>query len=704
MNPKRIKERILLSSAIIYVIIILLCVGSILHIHIHKKNVTSRKQGIEESGSMTEILFLFINHAQNNFNLYLATKNEEHITHFIENINSLQNYMDSIKLIPLEMERVEILDKVNMLLNKRIKTVTELNILYDRYNSINNKLQLTAIEEQIAVLINDDYERSILISDLMIDFHKLTVDFANRGAYNDVRLVRWTYIIFIVGSVIFMLLVSTLIIFITRDVKKSHQIHLIIEEANRRTNEIFENQHRLLLSISHDVKTPANSILGYLDLWKHGHDISSKEIAVMKHSAKHILTLMENLLDYSCLNQGLMKLSQVDFNLYELCSDIIEMFTPLALEKRLSLDVNLTFDHSLQLNSDATKIKRIVINLLSNALKYTINGGVKFYASYKDENIFIEINDTGKGISSEKIDKIFDAFVRVEENNSLFSGSGLGLFVVKGMLDILKGDITLHSVVDKGTQIKVIIPAQKVSTPLPKITFNPKQILAIDDDLAFLLMIKKMILKLGHQVDICHTIEEFEEKLEQHPHYDLILTDADMITFSGIDIMQKVKDKGLTLPLYLMSGQSNFDYEEVIKLGFHGFLRKPVTINSLEQLLGGNKKVSTSHTISSLEELFQGDRDTINKVLKIFVESTTEHNNLLKQAVTEDNFTKAQQICHKMLPMFMQITGTSDAVNILTKINKYGKQQPEPILWKEEVLRLIELSQELVSELEKEKM
>jgi hemin uptake protein HemP len=151
-----------------------------------------------------------------------------------------------------------------------------------------------------------------------------------------------------------------------------------------------------------------------------------------------------------------------------------------------------------------------------------------------------------------------------------------------------------------------------------------------------------------------------------------------------------------------MSGQSNLNHEEAIRAGFNGFIPKPFTMTSLEQLLRGDQHIVINNSTLSLEELFGGDKKIINRVLEVFIKVTVEHIILLEQAVTENDFTKAQRICHKMLPMFMQIGGADDAVAILTKINESRNKMPtEQLLWKEEILHLIEISKDFVVEIEK---
>ncbi len=797
---ENIESKIRLNAILIYIIVALLCGGMLIYLYNQKERVGLQKQDIEKNRRtlmLTNKLISFVNYAQANANLYIISKRPEYILQFTENMQGVQSYIDSLKPRSPQEIQITILDDIEFLLNKKARTISDLNVQFDTYNlvdSISKNLrmyelsllndafslgvvnqttmitsveddspqkgffkrlaeafvpkkkakkdpkevttttvdtlhadlpspqivdttpmlselldiahktnkkyadQITFIEKQVASLMASDHEISVQLSNLLIDLHLQTINSTMEEIHKSEELIRRNYASSIIGALISLVLVLTLIIFIIRNANRGHEMRKAMERANILTKKTFESRHKLVLSISHDIKTPINSILGYLELWEHGHAISPREIAAMQYSGKHILELMENLLEFSRLDQGLMQVTPTNFSLQKLCSDIIELSRPLALQKKLSFEVHLNFDKSLQLHSDELKIKQVVINVLSNAIKYTVKGSVQFNVDYLDGNIRFGINDTGKGIPADQIDKIFDAFMRIEENNSLAQGSGFGLFIAKGMTNLLKGSITIHSTVGKGTQAMVILPVCETSfstTAVTALTF--KRILVIDDDLVFLSMLKEMLLKLGHQIDACHTMEECEKLSKQVANYDIILTDADMVTFSGKDILQKMKDKGVKLPVILMSGRSDLSDMEAVRMGFNGFLRKPVTITSLRQIFGGNEKISDE--LPSLEELFGGDKEVIQRVLNAFVQDTTTHIALLEQASAENDFVKAKKVCHKMLPMFIQM-GAKDAVVILSKINESrGEFINNQLSWKEEIFNLINISNDLINKI-----
>ncbi len=569
-------------------------------------------------------------------------------------------------------------------------------------NSKKYNRQIIFIEKQVAALMVSDHEISMQLSNLLINLHQQTIDSTMQGIEKSEKIIYQNYINSIIGSLLSLALILILIVFIIKNVSKGKKMLEMLEQANTRTQSIFESRHNLILSISHDIKTPINSIIGYLDLWEREHTLSSKEIFAMKQSGKYILELTKNLLEFSRLDQGAMQITPVDFQLYELCTETAEVFKPFALNKKIAFNVHLNFDHALRFHSDAIKIKQIIINILSNAVKYTVEGHVELDVKYIDGHIHFNISDTGKGIPEEQIDTIFEPFRRVEENNFLASGSGFGLFVAKGMTELLNGTITVRSIVNKGTSMKVIIPAQAVQAVEAKAReIKSKRIFIMDDDIVFLSMLQKMLSKLGHQADTCYSLETFNKLSKYLSNYDVVLTDADMVTFSGMDILQKIKAQNIKLPVALMSGQGNLTHEKVKEYGFDDFLPKPISITSLRQLFGGNENVSD--TLYSLEELFDGNMEAIQKILDAFIDDTQKHIGLLELALEQNNLQKAQQICHKMLPMFMQLK-VIKAVVILSRVN--GAQNDfliEDDLWKKEIRQLINIVKDFVNEIEQER-
>jgi len=472
------------------------------------------------------------------------------------------------------------------------------------------------IEKQVGELLASDKEIATEVSALLLGFHKETLDSTLSIIDNSEKAVKRNYLFSTIGGILALVLILIFIGLIITDINKGRKARIALEEANERTRQIMESRHQLLLSVSHDIKSPLNSILGYLALME-----SDPNVRSMQNSSEHILSMLENLLGFSSLEQGTLQKSVSDFNLQDLFRDIYDMFLPLAGQKSLAL--SFTAD-DIRIRTDRVKLKQIVINLVSNAIKYTKNGTVDFKAAFENNELKMEVKDTGVGIPDEKLSEIFMPFIRVEENNVLAAGTGLGMFVVKGLVELLEGKIDVRSKVGEGTAITVAIPVERSLKKIPKGT---KKIRVYDDDPVIVKMLSDMLLRLGHQV------------VKEDNDCDLILTDMEMGDISGLDILHHAG----AVPVVAMTGRSDFSTQKASESGFDGFLAKPFTIDGLREIAGEG---------DTLDDLLGDNRD---EIMALFRASTEENFSILRQALAGNNFKQAQATCHKMFPMFAQM-------------------------------------------------
>ncbi|HET7733207.1 MAG TPA: ATP-binding protein, partial [Paludibacter sp.] len=494
----------------------------------------------------------------------------------------------------------------------RLANVDSLPILAEVKNLANTAgkrydKNIRAIGQQVANLIISDREISSQISGLLLDIHRQSLNSVLDTIERSEQSINRNYTISIIGGIFALGLILLFILLIIYDVNKG-------KEAREKIRQVMESRHKLLLSVSHDIKSPLGSILGYLELRRQqGEDMKS-----MQNSARHILALLENLLEFSSLEQGSLRINSSNFSLDEVGEEINQMFVPLADAKNLSFSV---ISDNVRLNSDALKIKQICINLVSNAIKYTREGQVTLEMRYVDGCVSVEVKDTGVGIPKDKLEEIYEPFSRVESNNALADGTGLGMYVVKGLVDLLGGNILVDSEVGSGTKVGVALPC---ATAENRIKRGAKKIAVYDDDPVVIEMVSGMLVRLGHEV-------------VEHD-YDMILTDMEMGEVSGLDILATAGN----VPVIVMTGHGDFTTEKATQLGFDAFLAKPLTLDALREIFGEGE--------NNANDFFGEDND---EILEIFRASNAENYSLLRQALIDSDFNKAQAICHKMLPMFV---------------------------------------------------
>ena len=559
----------------------------------------------------------------------------------------------------------------------------------------NYESRISSIEEQVIRLIMVDQDISSKISTLLTDLHNNMID----SRLNEIRKSEYKmhtnnkYLI--MGGGAALLLILIFIIFIINNANKGLRMRQSLEKAQIRTKHIMESRHKLLLSVSHDIKTPLNSIIGYLEINNDLNKLTPNDQTSIRNSGKYILSLLNNLLDFSSLEQGKLNINITTFNVYDLCKDIKEMFTPLVVQKGLSSDYSFNFDHNLRVTSDLLKLKQIAANVLSNAIKYTPSGKITFQVDFDQEKLHFTIADTGVGIPHEQIENIFEPFTRIDGNKNMAEGTGFGLYVVKGLVDLLGGKITIESTVGQGTIFSIKIPAP--AAPTQKTSESSKNILIIDDDPAFLNLLTSMLKRLGHTVVSCNTSTDFDEQKKRLTSFDMIFTDMDMGNFSGMDVLLDIRKQYPDLPVFVITGHNDFNQTEAHKFGFNGYIQKPVTMDTLAELTG--KSFHNTDKLSSLREMFDDDEEAVREIIKLFIETTDENLILLHQLIHENKFREAQAVCHKMLPMFLQ-TGMEKESTFLKKMDRLKNETGKHYLeWKADGILFINNARKVINDL-----
>lgn len=533
--------------------------------------------------------------------------------------------------------------------------------------------RLQTIENQYQSFIKSDQEISEEISNLLIILHKQTLTSVMDEIEKSESIVQRSLDYSIYGGTVALVSIFLFILLISRDIRRVSRARKAMEEAQKRTEEIMESRHKLLLSVSHDIKAPLASIVGYIELMQmeNKNDIDMQRLNSMKYSSQHILSLLSNLLEFSSLEQGKQFIKRADLNVSELCDQLATMFKPIAENKQLKFFYHKNISDDLYINSDSLKIKQVVSNIISNALKYTIEGEVHFGVYLINNKLIFNVIDQGIGIPNDKIEEMFKPFSRADNNIGLAEGNGFGLFVVRGLLELLGGNIKVMSELEKGSHFEISIPVKVIEKPTESkqihtdnhiVTSKSKlNLLLVDDDNSLLAVIGAMLKKIGHSSDICRSYIEFNKYLTELDKYDLVLTDREMGTFSGNDVLKTIKSIDKDKKVILMTARDQYSEKYAIREGFDGYIRKPFSIKDLASLLNVNLTIEErqqcefSDDFPQLCVMFDNDENAIREILQAFVNATSDNLVALNDAITEHDFAKAQGICHKMRPMFMQL-------------------------------------------------
>lgn len=388
---------------------------------------------------------------------------------------------------------------------------------------------------------------------------------------------------------------------------------MITEQQQEELKAMSKSKDVFFASMSHEIRTPINSIVGLNELIL--REDPSREIQGyaknIQNSSKILLSLVNDILDLSQLEIQKMELVDVEYNISDMLHEVIDMLQIKMLEKELKF--NLEIDRALpsKLLGDERRIKQILINLLTNAAKYTEKGSVTLNCTYEkvdEENILLKLSvaDTGIGIRKEEMDYLFDAFQRADvKKNQKVEGTGLGLPITKHLLNLMGGEISVDSVYTQGSVFSVSIP-QKVEDDAPigefvmisaeqntekyySKTFEAPEarVLIVDDDDLNLIITTKLLQETKMSIDTASSVEECLRKTKRR-FYNLILMDYMMPGMDGGSLLAEIRkqENGLCKEseVVLLSANVFADKQnEYIEMGFDGLLEKPVEAKALEE-------------------------------------------------------------------------------------------------------------------------
>lgn len=497
--------------------------------------------------------------------------------------------------------------------------------------------------------------------------------------------------------------------FIWRDARKERIYRENLEAANEEIQRIMNQRERLLLTITHDIKAPAASISGFIDLMK---DYVSNPQGIeclqnIKNSAAHLSHLVASLLDYHQLENGLMKVQPTSFSPAQLVAESVEGMKLRAEEKGLAIsfeckikgmgtsdssDSSETSDSPMKkkfFRADAFRIRQILDNLVSNAIKYTDRGSVTIQAQVSEilgkPTLTLSVKDTGKGMTDEEKQKVFQAFTRLKSAQGI-EGTGLGLSITQELVSLLGGEIILHSTLGKGSTFIVTIPiepAPKEESPemapseikhdpspdsaqdkegqnsgshqvtdiKKKPEFANHKILILDDDKLQLQLLQEMLRRIigdTWQVFACnHVMDALTTLHNEQPA--LMLMDIEMPEMNGMDMIAHINHTNMMV--VAMTAHDTSILEQLLKAGFDDCLFKPFSIEKLSDILGIESQ--SKPQLDSLLAFAGGDEEAAKEILDTVKQELAAHLENLKEAIEEESIStdRIGKAAHKLLPI-----------------------------------------------------
>jgi CheY-like chemotaxis protein len=368
--------------------------------------------------------------------------------------------------------------------------------------------------------------------------------------------------------------------------------------ALEKSEEMNELKSYFLSNISHELRTPLNTIMNLTEMINSETDAKSihQKCEIIKHSSQNLLSSVNDILDFSKIEKNELILENVEFDSKRLFSEIHDIFKERAAEKNLNFQFNQNITVPKILKGDPIRLRQIITNVLQNAIKFTDEGLIKFMIDVKSSNdnqVILEFNitDSGHGISKEKLHTIFESFTQQSINNKRkYGGLGLGLFIVKALIEKANGAITINSLPNQGTVCTFSIPFGKVILQeeeqiVKKATTYDllgKRILVVEDN-AMNQMVIKMILKKWQntEFDMANNGEESLAFLEKHK-YDAILMDLQMPVMDGYEATIAIRSgvcgiNNKNIPIIAVTADvMETTKKRVLEIGMNDYLSKPI--------------------------------------------------------------------------------------------------------------------------------
>lgn len=503
-------------------------------------------------------------------------------------------------------------------------------------------------------------------------------------------LASSSYFVMVV-LVVALLFAVVLAFMILKDISKSRQYRKALEEANAQTLELLDSREKLTMGITHDIKAPLSSIIGYIELLSNSK-LNERQVYYlenMKGSSEHILHLVTDILEFNKLDAGKVSLSCIPFDERKLFEEVAASFRPVAEKK--SLKVNFRYNSQLEgvlLYGDPLRIRQIVTNLLSNAVKFTeageVNLAVNVAKSADGATLAFSVADTGVGIRQKDFEKVFQEYVRVDGlKTDKIEGFGLGLSITKKLVDLHGGKISLASTYGRGSTFKVIVPlkiAEKKNVD-DAARHTIKNALIVDDDKFHLTMLEEMLKKEGVEITACSS--PFDAlKLLENKQFDMVFTDIQMPDMNGFEFVKRLRNshaKGAeNLKVIALSARADVSADEFVEHGFTSFVNKPITsellISTIEKYFDIPQKPEENKEIAKgmckFDEMLlfaSGDKEAESVILKSFVEESEKNAKLLASYMEDGNFEEAGKLAHKMLALF-RLVGDDNIVAWLAEL------------------------------------
>jgi signal transduction histidine kinase/CheY-like chemotaxis protein/HPt (histidine-containing phosphotransfer) domain-containing protein len=655
---------------------------------LHELQVQAQLQNLE-----TKIIFI-----ESSIRGFVISEDNVHLQGVKEDIDNIQKEIDGINLSIADTSSSALLQQLSFLIKEKVR---HSNQILESFFKDGKDAAVQLINANRGKIIRDSISNTIHV--ISLDRQARLNDIYTLVSNNGLKAKSWGFILALLFCV------ASLIAFWYLIYQGQRQERLIrtLDSSERQLKEASRIKEQFVANISHEIRTPMNAILGFTGLLqKTALDKNQHEyVKSIRSSSENLLTIINDILDLSRIESGMMHIEILPFNIRELLHSLVTMLSVKAKSRNLYLDTEVEDSIPETLKGDAVRLTQILLNLISNALKFTHEGGVTIkleLARMREKVIFIRfiISDTGIGIDPQKQKSVFDRFQQAQtETTRRYGGTGLGLAIVKQLVEIQNGSITLESEPGKGSAFRVELPYQVAgeaektrAVPVLVLTeplLKKIKILVVEDNEMNQKLIHHLMEQWQIDFDMVSNGVEAVEALRRMPTgYIIILMDIQMPEMDGYAATEKIRhDLHLSIPIIAMTAHALAgEKERCISLGMDDYISKPLNEEQLYKLIikyaqtAMPDKSATVINMEYLRSLSNGDKSFERNMIKAFSKQVPAELEELRVAIEEKNYQRTGAIAHNMkstvsylglqqlTPVLEQIETESDSKNGFTRI------------------------------------
>ena len=590
-------------------------------------------------------------------------------------INAIENNLHQLQKISDDDFSIRYIDQLDALVRKKLLLSRKILNVYQT----NGK---AAAEGLIAQQSGKKITDSIAAVTFLIDSTRKTLltkvtNTMNKSGEKVQQLnSMFIAIVLIIGLILFWYIINT--------VRKQSQLIEQLNISEKKVKEGLKLKEKFLANMSHEIRTPMNAILGFTNLLEQKKmDATSHDyVQTIQKSSEHLLAIINDILDLSKIEEGMMRIENVPFNIRESVLSVESLFKIKATEKQIQIFISI--DESLPdfLVGDEARLTQILVNLFGNALKFTDKGSIEIKIINeglvnKKINVGIFVIDTGIGIEQNKLIKVFERFQQAEDSvTRRYGGTGLGLSIVRDLVHLQNGTINLNSVLDKGTTFKISIPYKmfeeelkanipKPTEPVLPVSFNNISVLVAEDNQINQTYISHLFKNWKLDFDLVNNGKEAINRLRTKS-YNLILMDIQMPEMDGYTASQLIRnDLKISTPIIAMTAYAlKGEREKCLSFGMNEYISKPIREELLQKMIlqfttdndaeigkeikSSEEKAYKYIDLKYLKEVSTGNIDFEKTVTEQFIEIIPTDLKLLEEAWKNADLHVLKQVAHNM--------------------------------------------------------